>query len=546
MLALCLCAVYLLPLVRVARAQQSQALLRDFPVLFPRFNQKGLKADYVIVIDRSSSMSGYWKTVAEGLGEFVDAVQDGDRVSVVTFGNQKAGDHEAAQAVGCYRELPMPTRVIDSPQAREILKKDIGDICTPDGSKTDIGEALKKALDALNAPGGNTLKLVFFFTDFIHEPPDKSPYYGMGQGTEEVWKKLETRRKNEQTGNAVYSYALLLETGTSTGRDLRLAKAVFSDLEPVRLNSRTLRSYMALIRDSLLRDRLKTLVNDEAMRSEVTLAEVRRKENELVAVLEFKRGEFLTTKSISGVKVLELELGALGSRLTPMSQEGKEYLVDADSGRVEVPIATVNDSDSLIDRFLAWEVTATLPLKLEGRRTFEPVAEVAKLNLPPEAQEFRTAGRPVVALSGGMFSPFTLGALAALALIAFLLLRRRYRKRFIVGTFTVRDSRQRSVGAASFKDANRQADFLVGDLGAKGGGGIRVEGADWRLRFFAVSPRPFGAPSGLYMLVEEGEARPSMNGVELPLMNSYAPRKRLSRGVVVVKVGQHTLTYEPS
>lgn len=540
LLSLCLCAACLLPpFARTARAQQSQAILQDFPILFPRFKQKGLKADYVIVIDRSGSMSKYWETVVAGLREFVDAVQDGDRVSVVTFANEST----ASQNLGCYRDVPIPTRVIDSQEARETLKKDIGDICTPDGSDTDIGEALEKALGALNVPGGNPLKIVFFFTDFIHLPSDKSPYYGMRQGTETVWKNLETQRKNEQTGKTIYSYALLLENGANTGRDLHLARAVLSDVEPIRLNSNTLRAHMTLIRDSLLRDRLKAVVNSEAARSEVTLAELKRRENELVAVFEFKRGDLLTTKSISEVEISDLDAGSLGSRLILTDHKGKEYPVDADSGRVEVPVANINDSDSLLDRFLAWEMIAPTTLTLKGRRTFEPVAEVTKLNLPKEVYDFRAEGTSALHLSGGLIGLITLLVLVALALLLFLLLRRKYRKRFIIGTFIVRDARQEEMGRAAFKEANRQSDFLVGNLSAKDDGNIPVPGADWLLHFYYVSPRPLDNRRGLYLRVKEGEAQVSMNGVALPLSGGYTPT-RLGGGAIIT-AGQHTVTYEP-
>src|SRR5207248_684459 len=101
-----------------------------------------------------------------------DAIQEGDRLSVVFFANSNSKRDSA----DCNTDLPIPSTMIDSSSSRADIKNSIGRLCKPNGATTDLGEAVTKTLKELNLPGGNSLKIVFFFTDFIHEPPEDSLY----------------------------------------------------------------------------------------------------------------------------------------------------------------------------------------------------------------------------------------------------------------------------------------------------------------------------------------------------------------------------------
>src|SRR6266568_3271500 len=67
---------------QIGSGQDSKELRQDFPALFDRIGEKNLKADYVVVIDRSSSMATYWEPVKRGIKDFVDTVANGDHLSV--------------------------------------------------------------------------------------------------------------------------------------------------------------------------------------------------------------------------------------------------------------------------------------------------------------------------------------------------------------------------------------------------------------------------------------------------------------------------------
>lgn len=529
-LAAAVSVLLLSPRTGVAQAD-SQELKRDFPKLFDRLSEKNLKADYVIVIDRSGSMDNYWEPVREGIKDFVEAIREGDRFSIVTFANS-----ETTATAGCVRDLPMPSRLIDSDQVKMDLKKDIDRLCNPDGASTDIGEAMQKTLKELNLPGGNTLKIVFFFTDFIHTPPASSPYANRYSGTEAVWLALANQRRNELSEKIVFSFAILLDTGKNTGHDLKLAKAVFPDLEQVRVNTTTIREYVTRLRNEILRDRLKALVKDSESH-EITVASIYLKGNQLVALLQVKGDSPLTEESISDVEASEFQAGDLSAHLIPAPKDDKEYSVDAATGRVEVPIANIRS-----DALLAWEGSPKISFTLKGARTFSPGNEIKKLNLPVRTS-FELSHKQVSPfISGGRFTLSFLVVGAGVLIAMGLMVRRKYRQGYLYGTVTIRNSENDEIGTEHLASSKKRTEWRIGNLGPNVDG-YSIEGVSWSLSFFSSKPRPFGAKRGTYLRIDEGEVVLTMNGGQARL-KAYDAAKRIN-GQVSILADDYTVVFCP-
>src|SRR5207245_15931 len=68
--------------VLLAAQQTSET---DTPELAQRFPKEAQRADYIIALDRSLSMAGYWSATRTALEAFIRAVPDGDHVSFITF-----------------------------------------------------------------------------------------------------------------------------------------------------------------------------------------------------------------------------------------------------------------------------------------------------------------------------------------------------------------------------------------------------------------------------------------------------------------------------
>ena len=61
---------------------------KDFPQLWEKFGTRAQaqKADYVIALDVSGSMNRFRDTVIGNVSSFLEALPDGDYVSILTFG----------------------------------------------------------------------------------------------------------------------------------------------------------------------------------------------------------------------------------------------------------------------------------------------------------------------------------------------------------------------------------------------------------------------------------------------------------------------------
>lgn len=130
-------------------------------------------ARYVILVDTSQSMaeSGRYDAALDALRKLVSGLAATDDIALIAFG-------EAARVVYSGPAGRTPAEVVD------LLPANPGD------SRTDIGQALDRAVSALASPPVAAVNAVVLLTDGGHEPAAGSPY-PFSAGT--AWTRLRDR-----------------------------------------------------------------------------------------------------------------------------------------------------------------------------------------------------------------------------------------------------------------------------------------------------------------------------------------------------------------
>lgn len=267
-------------------------LAKDFPSLWQQYGDraKQQKADYVVAVDVSGSMKRFKDVVVPSVSDFLEALPDGDYVSLISFGTD-------AQIVG------VPTALNAS--TRGTLSQALGSMQF-DQQNTDLEAACTLMLDELNRPGGSDLKFVFVFTDFDHDPKKER------RGAEN-WPALRERFAREQGGRGVDLYAMKLELSSASGRDLPRVKEIFPSLQVIPVNPATLGGWFERRKAEILRDRLRHIVATAA-KEQAPQLEARCEANQIVLGLVAGANEILR-----GVRVETVDFsprGAAGS-VTP-------------------------------------------------------------------------------------------------------------------------------------------------------------------------------------------------------------------------------------
>lgn len=145
-------------------AQNSQAMSamrKDYPKLMSLYGDRisGQKAHYIFVVDVSSSMLPYETVVKDNFLQFMNAVPDGDQVSLI-----KMSDESHTGFVGLLKCTPLDQTTRAS--IKEVVN---GFRFNKNGSSEDGSDGFtmaKSVIDAINVVGSNDLTFVYMLTDF--------------------------------------------------------------------------------------------------------------------------------------------------------------------------------------------------------------------------------------------------------------------------------------------------------------------------------------------------------------------------------------------
>jgi hypothetical protein len=222
-----------------AQTDPAEMIRKDFPDLWSYYGQAAMeqKADYIIAVDVSGSMKRFREVVLPNVAAFLESLPNGDYVSIIAFGT-------GVRLVG------VPAQV--NAASRPLIRGSLDSIGFTD-QNTDLAAMARQVLDELNRPAGNSLKFVFAFTDFDHDPPAAT------KGKEE-WDRLKDRFRAENSKNKVEFYAMKLALTEKSGRDLQKIEGIFPGLQIIPVNPATLGGWFQRRKAEILRDRLKYVV----------------------------------------------------------------------------------------------------------------------------------------------------------------------------------------------------------------------------------------------------------------------------------------------
>ncbi|GAA0460202.1 hypothetical protein Ade02nite_14410 [Paractinoplanes deccanensis] len=163
--------------------------------IFRRLQADQVPADYVVLVDTSSSMatSNLYGGVRATLGSFLGGLSPSDHVALFTFDEDAVPRYigPAGNTSRMLAELP----------------------ATATGSSTDIGRAIEQAVGELERPGAAAVASVVLITDGAHSPASSSDY---PQSTGPAWSTLKARAaKLKATSVKGYALPLSGESGAS-------------------------------------------------------------------------------------------------------------------------------------------------------------------------------------------------------------------------------------------------------------------------------------------------------------------------------------------
>ena len=161
---LCVLAVLLSVVAGVAaQSANIDALKKDYPLLTKRYADKlqDRRAHYIFAIDISSSMTAYEKVVRESLVKFVQAVPDGDQITIIVMSDENRTNYlDMTKCITLNPELR--NSIIQTVSGNEFRFMRNGD--PNDGS--DGFTMTRKVLEAMNVVNSSDLTFAYLLTDF--------------------------------------------------------------------------------------------------------------------------------------------------------------------------------------------------------------------------------------------------------------------------------------------------------------------------------------------------------------------------------------------
>lgn len=214
--AVILAGIMTLPLSSAKAQSAIERLKLDYPAVMEHYAKRleAQKADYIITIDVSGSMNQYKDIVVPALNSFLASLPEDDYVSIIKFGTK-------AEEVGLSGKINKTTIGAFQNTLSHVYDKD-----PAFSSRTDLAAMCDAVLAQMSRPGGNDLKYVFMFTDFVNEPGSAAS----------SWSELANRVSAIAKNNMVRAFAMQLP-GSNSGRDIQLVRNVYQGLQTISINN---------------------------------------------------------------------------------------------------------------------------------------------------------------------------------------------------------------------------------------------------------------------------------------------------------------------
>ncbi|MDF5752648.1 vWA domain-containing protein [Spongiactinospora sp. TRM90649] len=213
-----------------------------------RLDVGSLPADYAVLLDTSGSMQerggpDLYRDARAGLAPLLDALDPKDRLTLINFDSAPRINFTGSGA-GADALDRLPARAT--------------------GDNTDLGAAIKAAVDALDETGVTDPATVLLLTDGEHDPAPGSRY---GPDTASWVPGLRADADRIAERRSVRGYALPLAERT----DARLLTEVFGDATVVNLPRAQLREYLDDIKDRVRVDKAAGYLRGDRLAVEVRL-----------------------------------------------------------------------------------------------------------------------------------------------------------------------------------------------------------------------------------------------------------------------------------
>lgn len=237
--------------VLVAQSPEER-VMQDYPKLYNDFKAEvgGQKAHYIIAIDISSSMKSMEASVKSNLKNFLSALPDGDKITLIQMANEA---ETKIVNLTDYTEIKSSTcsNIISYIENLKFKKK--GD--TGDGS--DGYSMTELIVDALKKPGSSAdMKYVFVFSDF--EYYDKNKFTGSDGYNKNAlpWKSLKSKIDKDSKARV---FGLIIKSPKETRAVYESElKDIFSNFSKVECpdDAAILNMWFETKKSEILRDRL--------------------------------------------------------------------------------------------------------------------------------------------------------------------------------------------------------------------------------------------------------------------------------------------------
>lgn len=241
--AVILAGIMTLPLSSAKAQSAIERLKLDYPAVMEHYAKRleAQKADYIITIDVSGSMNQYKDIVVPALNSFLASLPEDDYVSIIKFGTK-------AEEVGLSGKINKTTIGAFQNTLSHVYDRDPAFV-----SRTDLAAMSEAVLAQMSRPGGNDLKYVFMFTDFVNEPGSAAL----------SWDELGSRVSAIAKNNMVRAFAMQLP-GSNSGRDIQLVRNVFQGLQTISIdNSAQLNEWFEGQKAEISKVRLKDLIKGD-------------------------------------------------------------------------------------------------------------------------------------------------------------------------------------------------------------------------------------------------------------------------------------------
>lgn len=291
--------------ITFAQQNAKQAVEKDFPGLMKLYGDKleTCHAHYIFAIDISSSMLPFEETVKSKFLEFVNALPDGDEITLIKMASTDKTDYvNNCRSIKLNPEVRKNIKDIIYSQQFKFIRGG-----SSDGS--DGYTMTKKVIEAINDVGSNDLVFVYFFTDFeywtSHNKYNKS---------KENWDALKNKLANRRY-YSMYKYGLELNFNDKSLRNEAIFKReldqVFGPVEYQGVSTAAfLSQWFDQLQSNVLAMKLHSIVNTDWT-----------KFNESVKLELSLSGDnvILETSSVDMplAKGLQVELNGLGDNFIP-------------------------------------------------------------------------------------------------------------------------------------------------------------------------------------------------------------------------------------